>query len=474
MPSRQQKLEKCNQWRILFASSTANSRCAASTLANTCKPPSNFVCLRSDESTVVVHNERAVSYDAVVRFVVRKCNLPKCHFSVHVHDSDVSAVPGTVELPAVAASAALRSPTAAATAVESPASALRAVAASAAPAESTVAASAIPLRNAAFLQMKLLQQSPELPTRGMPHHPPPIDRDYAIDFGLRLGGGTYGDVYAARHRTCHAKVAVKFTRTLEAAMHEVAAHAALPHHACVCALLDAGVTPRGHCLVTPLFDMDLHTFINRSGPTVAASAAQIPLRNALEPEVGQYVLRCMGAAVCHIHAHGIIHNDLKPANVLICHAPAQCTTTNDHELAIRLSQLRNMRVCVGDLGCALPGDPQDRFTMAAAEVERIGVEAGTLPYRAPEILLGCAAHDFKGDVWAWGCVAVELFCGKRAFGCFADAVVRSSVEATLAVFQQLGKPANGMLTSLPLFPKKAQTSRRCHGRPVIGTCATRA
>ena len=68
---------------------------------------------------------------------------------------------------------------------------------------------------------------------------------------------------------------------------------------------------------------------------------------------------------------------------------------------------------LSDLGSAEPGDPSHRAPVR--NIEQFGVEVSTLPYRAPECLLGDSDFTFAIDAWALGCLGVEIIQGQRLF-----------------------------------------------------------
>jgi serine/threonine protein kinase/Tfp pilus assembly protein PilF len=100
-------------------------------------------------------------------------------------------------------------------------------------------------------------------------------------------------------------------------------------------------------------------------------------------------------ALAHAHESGVIHRDLKSANVVI--TPSGRAKVLDFGLAKRL--------VTDELGEVM------RSQLSLTEE---GVIAGTLPYLAPETLQGDPA-DARSDIWALGVVLYEMAAGKRPF-----------------------------------------------------------
>jgi serine/threonine protein kinase len=100
-------------------------------------------------------------------------------------------------------------------------------------------------------------------------------------------------------------------------------------------------------------------------------------------------------ALEHAHERGVIHRDLKSANVVI--TPAGRVKVLDFGLAKRL--------ITEELGEAM------RSQLSLTEE---GVIAGTLPYLGPETLQGNPA-DARSDIWALGVVLYEMAAGTRPF-----------------------------------------------------------
>ena len=93
------------------------------------------------------------------------------------------------------------------------------------------------------------------------------------------------------------------------------------------------------------------------------------------------------------HEHGIIHRDLKPANMRV---------TPDARLKIL------------DFGLAMILHREASPTAVTESVSETKAIAGTLPYMAPEQLLG-SKLDARTDIWATGCVLYEMATGRRPF-----------------------------------------------------------
>jgi len=100
----------------------------------------------------------------------------------------------------------------------------------------------------------------------------------------------------------------------------------------------------------------------------------------------------MAEGLAAAHAHDIVHRDLKPGNLLI---------TPDGRLKIL------------DFGLAKMLKPAGEVAATETITETQGV-AGTLPYMAPEQLLGKTV-DARTDIHAAGAVIYEMASGRRPF-----------------------------------------------------------
>ena len=122
----------------------------------------------------------------------------------------------------------------------------------------------------------------------------------------------------------------------------------------------------------------------------------LPLREALD--YGAQIASALGAA----HAAGIVHRDVKPANVMVA---------------------ANGRVKVLDFGLAklverdvVGAETTDSTATAATAFERTrqGAILGTIAYMSPEQALGQGV-DARSDVFSLGSVLYEMLAGRRPF-----------------------------------------------------------
>jgi TolB-like protein/tetratricopeptide (TPR) repeat protein len=211
-----------------------------------------------------------------------------------------------------------------------------------------------------------------------------------------LASGGMGVVYLAQDTQLHRTVALKFPlpshsvdrRTKERFLHEARSVGALEHPN-VCSVFEAGETDDGHVFFAmPLYD----------GQTLKARLAE---QGALAPDDARKIGREIAAGLAAAHRCGIVHRDVKPANVML---------------------LRDGTVKVLDFGLAKVSD----FTITEPQARM-----GTVSYMSPEQIKGDPV-DSRSDVWALGVVLYELLAGRRPFAgdydvSIAHAIVHESV-----------------------------------------------
>jgi len=216
----------------------------------------------------------------------------------------------------------------------------------------------------------------------------------------KIGEGTYGIVYKAKHTPTGELVALKKIR-LETddegcpstAIREISILKELRKYPFIVQLQDVIHSESKLYLVFEFLLMDLKKYID---------TVQGPIDQAL---IKSYTYQiCAALEFCH--ARRIIHRDLKPQNLLI-----------DSKGLIKIADF--------GLGRSF-GVPIRAFTH----------EVVTLWYRCPEVLLGMKRYSCGIDTWSIGCIFAEMVTKKPIFQ--GD----SEIDEIFKIFQILGTPSN--------------------------------
>ena len=205
----------------------------------------------------------------------------------------------------------------------------------------------------------------------------------------KLGEGGMGVVYRARDEKLQRDVALKFLGTLpvggsashERALQEARAISAL-NHPNICTVYEVG-------------ELEGRPFIAMEFIEGRPLSLEIPSTGLSLDQVERYGMQ-LADALAHAHSRGVIHRDLKSANVLI-------TTSG--------------RLKVLDFGISRriePGKSGDGTTVQDQSWESQHTFTGTLPYVAPEVLKGQEA-DARSDIWSLGVLLYEMAAGRRPF-----------------------------------------------------------
>ncbi|WP_437566210.1 TOMM system kinase/cyclase fusion protein [Sorangium sp. So ce542] len=204
-----------------------------------------------------------------------------------------------------------------------------------------------------------------------------------------LGEGAFGIVFRARQNSTGQSVALKVLRPPDVVTEEEKLRrlqrferetelCADLHHPHIVRLLDKG---RVHDYPFAVFEYvpgrTLRQFLLEHGPMSAADAGAL---------MGQ-VLDALASA----HAHGVVHRDLKPQNIMVTSTGARL----------------HAKVLDFGMGTLLRDARDESFKTLTMTLEAVG----TPSYAAPEQLRGEAPSP-KSDFYAWGLVFVECLTGQ--------------------------------------------------------------
>ena len=227
----------------------------------------------------------------------------------------------------------------------------------------------------------------------------------------KIGEGGMGVVYRAYDEVLHRDVAVKVVNkdarldssAGQSLLLEARASSSLAHPN-ICTIYEIGETDGEFYIVMELVE--------------GKSLRDMSAAGGLPPEsVLRYGVQ-IASALARAHDRGIVHRDLKTANIVI---------TSDGLAKVL------------DFGLAKQVGSRlfDGTTRSFASVENASNVSGTLPYLAPEILRGDEA-DYRGDLWALGVVLYESASGRLPFEGRTGFEISSAIMRELP--NQLGSP----------------------------------
>ena len=244
-----------------------------------------------------------------------------------------------------------------------------------------------------------------------------------------LGGGGMSRTFVATERALNRRVVVKVLApellagiSVERFKREVLLAAALQHPHVV------PVLSTGDANGLPWFTMPYV-----EGDSLRQRLSRGPL------SLGEItaILRDVARALEFAHAHGVVHRDIKPDNVLLAGSSA---TVTDFGIAKALTAARTMA----------PG---------GATLTVAGTAIGTPAYMAPEQAAGDQALDHRADLYAFAAMAYELLAGRPPF------VADSQARLIAAHFSETPRDVRELRPDTP--PALADVIMRCLAKEAV-------
>jgi hypothetical protein len=212
----------------------------------------------------------------------------------------------------------------------------------------------------------------------------------------RIGEGGMGAVYEVQRTPDQRRFALKtllaaHSGTWLARLAREAQAVATVIHPNIVTIVDIDVDASG----MPFLVMEL---VN--GESLSAQQARFG-----DPAFAREVVRQLAGGLAALHAAGIVHRDLTPANVLIELQP-------EGRLRVKIVDLGIARVSAVDVeGTTLEPTPAP----VSGSLTRSGLLMGTPLYMAPELANGVKNASPSCDLWSLGVVAYQVACGRLPF-----------------------------------------------------------
>lgn len=207
-----------------------------------------------------------------------------------------------------------------------------------------------------------------------------------------IGQGGMGVVYRAEDTRLKRPVALKFLppelslnpEARDRFIQEAQAASALQHNN-ICTVHDIDRTADGHMFIV----MDLY-----KGETLQQKLEKGPLSAAEAIRIAAQI----GQGLASAHEQGIVHRDVKPANILV---------TDDGTIKIL------------DFGLAKLG--------AGGMLTKVGTTLGTVAYMSPEQTRG-EDVDRRTDIWSLGVILYQMLSGRLPFRADHDQAIIYSIQ----------------------------------------------
>ncbi|KIY50314.1 kinase-like protein [Fistulina hepatica ATCC 64428] len=189
----------------------------------------------------------------------------------------------------------------------------------------------------------------------------------------RVGGGRYSEVFTGMDMANHERCIIKVLKPVapKKIKREIKVLRNLTGGPNVVALLDVVRDPSGR----------YHSLVMEYVDNVEWKQLYMSLT---EGDIKHYTFQLL-KALDFVHAHGIMHRDVKPGNVMV--------------------DARTRKLRLIDWGLAEFYHPSTDYH----------IRVGSRYYKAPELLVGYRQYDYSLDLWSLGCMFASMIFRKEHF-----------------------------------------------------------
>lgn len=260
-------------------------------------------------------------------------------------------------------------------------------------------------------------------------HFKPRTVNFSWQRGLKIGAGRFGKVYTAVNNNSGELMAMKVL-PLQPNDHRSIRRVADEFH------IFEGIS---HPHLVKCYGVEIHNdemlmFMEYCDEGTLESLATSTETGLPEELVRKYTRQLL-EAVHTLHEHGIVHRDIKGANIFL--------TEEGNILKL------------GDFGCAV------RLRGHQTEVGELAGIVGTHAYMAPEIFQSSEGHGRAADVWSVGCVVIEMATGKRPWPEYDSSVqimFRVGMGQSPTIPKQLSEEGHEFLASCFIHDPKSRAT----------------